>query len=408
MTGLKFDEGYVIMLFVRAFLYLLKGGTKVGKDLRGKELGIGLSQRQDGRYQARFESAHKELNGDRIRVCKTFKKLVDARNWLAESKYKDAHSYVTVSATISVREIFNLMIDTTKKGKVKDSTLQQYTQTYNSMVDRWIGTMSIQQVKMLQIQQLLNVGADEGYSEGTLQNTRSLLYMLFDFACANDIIDKNPVNKLCQVPKVASKNQRIKVLSPELEEKFLKSIYKTVNYGFSVFILNTGMRFGEVASLTWKDIDFNNMEINVNKTTWYDNDEKKLKISPPKSKSGIRMIPITPKALEILQNQRRLHDSKIVSFEYGDLVFPSRNGTPMRHNNLDSAIRVFCKRNNEPRFSAHTLRHTFATRCVEAGMDYKVLQEILGHSSLRMTMDTYVHPGNETKHNEMQKVFMAM
>lgn len=408
MIGLKFDEEYVIMLFVRAFLCLLKGGTKVGKDLRGKELGIGLSQRQDGRYQARFESAHKELNGDRIRVCKTFKKLVDARNWLAESKYKDAHSYVTVSATISVREIFNLMIDTTKKGKVKDSTLQQYTQTYNSMVDRWIGTMSIQQIKMLQIQQLLNVGADEGYSEGTLQNTRSLLYMIFDFACANDIIDKNPVNKLCQVPKVTSKNQRIKVLSPELEKKFLKSIYKTVNYGFSVFILNTGMRFGEVASLTWKDIDFNNMEINVNKTTWYDNNEKKLKISPPKSKSGIRMIPITPKALEILQNQRRLHDSKIVSFEYGDLVFPSRNGTPMRHNNLDSAIRVFCKRNNEPRFSAHTLRHTFATRCVEAGMDYKVLQEILGHSSLRMTMDTYVHPGNETKHSEMQKVFMAM
>lgn len=114
---------------------------------------------------------------------------------------------------------------------------------------------------------------------------------------------------------------------------------------------------------------------------------------------------LTQEAIKILQNQReKLRKLKVIPIEYSDLVFLNRNGTPTKNSAYDTKLFYYCGKAEIPRFSMHTLRHTFATRCIEAGMRPKTLQMILGHSNIGITMNLYVHVTEEEKTKEAESI----
>lgn len=188
-------------------------------------------------------------------------------------------------------------------------------------------------------------------------------------------------------------------------------------------MLQTGLRAGEVGALSWDNVDFDNRKIYVRKTLLQAKSKGGFYFGPPKSKQSIREIPMTEEAYRVLKDQyieqkKMMLRSSNWTDEYQGLVFTTVNGHPVGQstfrlslvrvvNNINIDLEANGKERMEPIYM-HALRHTFATRCIENGMQPKVLQKIMGHSTLAVTMDLYVHVTDELRVQEMKKMDVAI
>lgn len=164
--------------------------------------------------------------------------------------------------------------------------------------------------------------------------------------------------------------------------------------------LNTGLRIGEVCALSWDDIDFERQIFHIRSTvarvkSMDSGVNSKLIIDKPKTKSSLRDIPIPSKLLTILVSMKKQSKGKYVVSAENSFVSP-RTYEYRYHKILDEY--------NIPSVNYHTLRHTFATRCIEVGVDVKTLSEILGHANVSITLNTYVHSSMELKRQQLEKL----
>lgn len=392
----------------------------MGKDLKGKELGVGLNQRKDGRYQARFT----DTNGKRCE--KNFTKITDARNWLSESKYK---SNLLNSCNMTVDEWFGFWINNYKEGIVADNTKRNYYCRYKYNIQKAIGNMSLTDVKQIHCQKILNKMFDDGkYSYGTIDLTMITLHAIFKGAVENGYINKNPADNLKLRRKDMDDDENNRRVLSRLEQKdFIEYAKRSIYYNAFILVLETGLRCGEVGGLQWSDIDMNKGYLYVKRTLLQDSKKGGFYFGSPKSKSSKRKIPLTNEAKEALINQQKLQyklrlQSDEWHNEWDGLVFTTINGNPVGASTFRiTMIRIVKNINKDREADAlggeyktfehcymHSLRHTFATRCIEKGVQPKTLQKILGHSSIQVTMDLYVHVTEEHMDNELQKMNVAI
>lgn len=386
----------------------------MGKDLKGKELGVGLNQRKDGRYQARFT----KFNGQRSE--KNFVKVTEARSWLNEQRYLDS---IIATGDMTVDEWYNYWIENFKDGIVKDNTTKNYKQRYKYNIKSEIGFIKLQEIRQLHCQKILNNMFDSGrYSNGTMELTQITLHALFKGAVENDYLQKNPAENL-KLKRRDNDNEERRVLTRQ-EQKIFKEYAKNTLYNNAYcLVLETGLRAGEIGGLQWNDIDFENGVINVQRTILQDAQKGGFYFGTPKTKKSKRKIPLTNEAISILNNQKMLQSklkmkSKNWHSDWDGLVFTTVNGNPVGASTFRSMmIRIVKNINFDRQCSAqngvyeefqhcymHSLRHTFATRCIENGVQPKTLQKILGHSNLSTTMDLYVHVTDEQIFAEINKM----
>lgn len=155
--------------------------------------------------------------------------------------------------------------------------------------------------------------------------------------------------------------------------------------------LFTGIRLGEVCSLKWADIDQNRGLLHVNRTVQrIESKEGPTKTvlleSPPKSVFSKRVIPMTDSLLSLL-----------IKFKREGQEYVLQKNRPMEPRTYQNHFKKYLKQIDAPNYNFHVLRHTFATNCVDSGMDIKSLSEILGHSNVQITLNRYVHPSMDTK-----------
>ena len=370
----------------------------MGKSLKGKELGTGITQRKDGRYSAKFKSK----SGKRIE--KYFDKLAEARKWLAEAKYEDSHGDISSSTDMTVDVWFNYWITEIKAKTVRWSTLSSYKDRYNKNIKEIIGNMLVSDVKPMHCQNVLNVMDNNGYVGSSMARTKATLSAMFSDACENGLIAVNPVTKSVKCPKKPEKNTR--VLTLDEQERFLTAAKESVNYKHFLFILQTGVRSSELRGLKWDDVDFQNRIIHIRRNVTHDSNNNRFITGELKTSSGQRDIPMTKTAYDLLMDikgQQAVKKNRVIQFEFADHVFLNRSGKLLPNSNYDRYLEKICDKAGIERISMHTLRHTFATRCIESGMKPKTLQKILGHANISMTMDLYVHVTEDEKEKEMQK-----
>ena len=373
----------------------------MGKDLKGKEIGDGIYQQPNGTYCARFVDKFGR------RKSKRSKKLQEVRQWIADATYIDEHSDLDQATDMIVDAWFDYWISI-KKQTVRPNTVRNYSERYERNIKDVIGKKLLTEVKPIHCQTIFSKMAEEGYKTTTIYQTRIALYNMLEFARENDVLITNPCKKSAK-SDMGKPSAKKEALTIDVQKKFLEAV---VGYSYENqyrFVLQTGLRTGELIGLKWSDIDFENRTMKIERSMEYRYKVGEWRVGPPKSKSGYRTIPLTDEAIRILENQRAKNKKlKLIPIEWNDTVFLCRNGTPVKNSTYDTGLFKYCDRVGIPHFSMHVLRHTFATRCIEGGMKPKTLQKILGHSNIGITMNLYVHITEDEKHREIDLVADAL
>lgn len=358
----------------------------MGKDLKGKELEKGIRQKSDGKYYARFVS----VTGKRPE--KSFVKLQEAKLWLEEQRYLDKHSQLGITNNITLNAWYDYWEHNIINKSVRNTTVIIYRNSYNRLIKPVIGHMQLSNIKPIHCQEVINKGFDR-YALNSVRQAMLVMKQLFDTAVDNELILSTPLTRTVKFPQ--KKTQERRVFSATEQKAFVdyvtpsKFIYKEQ----MLFVLETGLRCGELMGLKWSDVDFERRCIRIRRTLVFISDKKIFEEHSPKTASGNRIIPLTDIAYQILWHRRQ----QKIMYQY---VFQATDHI-VRAGSYDESLQSICKRLGIKPISMHGLRHSFATRCIENGMNPKTLQKIMGHSALSVTMDLYVHVTEETLFNEV-------
>ena len=386
----------------------------MGKNNKGKELGKGILQKKDGKYLARFTSR----TGKRRE--KTFSTVPEARNWLDDARYEDRHGDYSVPSEFTVDQWFDFWINNIVCD-LAPNTRRNYRERYKHNIQPVIGKLRIVNVKPMHCKKVLH-NMESTYAGSTIKQTYISMGTMFRSAVLNDIIDRHPMDGVRYTKPVRAVSD-IKYLTVEEQTRFLATAKRSHNYRQYALLLETGLRTGELIGLTWDEIDLNKRTLTVSKTMEYRHKQGYWRAGPPKTLASYRTIPLTNRAYEILEelynerDERKQSDDLDQTLDYinlmtgetktlvmRNLVFINwRTGMPNKNSSYDTHLYKLCDEAGIKRFCMHALRHTYATRAIERGVQPKALQQLLGHASLQTTMDRYVHVTDEYMLNAVRQ-----
>lgn len=385
----------------------------MGKDLDGKELGPGIAQKKSGRYEARYVDRF----GNRKSV--SGRNLKDVKKRFNEAIYENDKE-INIRDSLKLDDWYEKWMNVYKYNVIRDSTKAGYNIVYKKHISPILGKFYIKDITNLQIRELIKSLDKQGYKYETKNKVRILLLDMFNKAMIDDFIYKNPAKGI----SVKRDDHSVQVLSIEDQIAFFDCCKGTFYDNFFVLAVSTGMRIGEIAALRWEDVDLGKKVIHVKRTLVYqkyDTDTcKTFHFEPPKTKTSYRSVPINNQCEIALKKQymqknivrEKAPKEKKVEDKFKDLLFTTKYNTPLNSQIMVDAIKKIVYEINKTRsyvdemevFSCHCFRHTFATRCFEAGIQPKTIQSYLGHATLQMTMDLYTTLFNEYMSSEMNKL----
>jgi len=371
--------------------------------------GENIYKRSDGRWEGRYVKFIDEISGKkkyRSIYGKTYsevkKKLIAAKqtvilNEIPKTKFK-------------LTEWFHIWLYQYAKLNVKDSTFSNYYYCIRNHIIPQLGEMDLKQLSTINLQMFFNgkllngrIDGKGGLSSKSVRDIYTILSASLKQAVDNNLIDKNPCSNI-KIP--TDKYNSIRVLSVEEQKLIENAVLHSEHYlSTSVILaLYTGLRLGEVCALQWKDVDLSNAILKVSsnlqriKLVPYNEKKKtRLVLGTPKSSSSIRDIPFSRGLCHYLSMKRSLNQSyKFVVCNHEENFVDPRT--------VQSYFKKVTDQVGIKSASFHTLRHTFATRAIEVGMDVKSVSEILGHADISITLKKYVHSLTEHKRTQMQKI----
>ena len=398
-------------------------------DSNRTRLKTGETQRPNGTYAYRWSTP----DGKRHSIyAPTLEKLREQEEQIIVDKHDGIRSDVK---SITVNEMFNLWCQL-KRG-IKDSTFKNYIYMYELFVKPTFGKKKLVQVKKSDVRRFYNQLIDDKVLKpSTVDVIHNIVHQVFQIAVDDDMIRSNPAANMLREIKMAhgSEIEKRKALTLEQEELFLGYLARTSKYQhwYPVFYImaNTGMRVGEITGLRWCDVDLEEGTISVNHTLVnYDHRENNggrkgcyFNCHSPKTKAGVRTVPMMDFVKEAFEKERAYQEEAEIHCTvtvdgYTDFIFVNRFGECQHQGTLNKAIRriirdcndeVLAKNPNStvllPRFSCHTLRHTFTTRMCEAGVNIKVIQDALGHSDISTTLNIYADVTKELRKSEFENL----
>ena len=293
-----------------------------------------------------------------------------------------------------------------KKCELKPSTIQSYEDKIRNHIKKHLAPIKLQYLTSDHIQKMINNMVEQKLSYRTIEYSIKILKSMLKEAVIRQLIIRN-VAEGVRLPKKTQKKMRI------IPEKdiicFIDECKKESRLGLPlVFLVYTGLRIGELQALKWENIDFNNKSIHIKESlkrvkTNYSNDDKpktEIMIGTPKTEKSDRHLPMYDILERILKKQQiyQLEDKLKIGEIYNNsngFVFTNDIGSHLDYNTIRRALGRVLKACNMSNISLHSLRHTFASLGYKKGIDLKIMQELLGHSTLSVTANIYTQIENE-------------
>ncbi len=393
------------------------------KDNKNRVLKEGEYQRSCGTYEFKWRDKRgKRHSISAITLEELREKEVDVLRDIIDGVRADKN-------TLTVNDMYNSWVQL-KKG-LKDNTFSNYKYMYQMFVEPDFGKTKIVDLKRSDVRAFYNYLADERHIKvNTIDSIHTVLHQVLELAVEDEYLRYNPSdNALKELKKARNfeieKRRALTVPEQELFEVFLSKQGQYHRwYPIFTIMLWTGMRVGEICGLRWEDIDLDDETISVNHTlVYYDKRGEErcgFAINTPKTRAGERIIPMLPKVKEAFlmekayQEEAGLRSTAVVD-GYRNFIFVNRFGNVQHQGTLNKALRriirdcnfeVLDKVHKEdaillPKFSDHSLRHTFCTRLSEAGVNLRAIMDIMGHSDSETTLQIYTEATKEFKRAEL-------
>lgn len=414
-------------LVERVLFVVMKGVLNMAierrKDNKNRILREGEYQRTSGTYEFKW----RDKRGNRhsisaITLEELREKELDVLRDVLDGVRADKNN-------LTINDLFDSWVQL-KRG-LKDNTFSNYKYMYRQFVEPDFGKNKLVDLKRSDIRGFYNYLADERHVKvNTIDNIHTVLHQVLELGVEDDYLRYNPSDNALKELKKAhnfdiEKRKALTIKEQEIFENFLgKQGQYHRWYPIFVIMLWTGMRVGEITGLRWCDIDLDEEIINVNHTlVYYDKQSEErctFAINTPKTKAGERIIPMVPKVKKAFLIEKQYQEevgikSKAVVDGFRDFIFINRFGNVQHQGTLNKALRRIIRDCNYeildkntrddvvilPKFSNHSLRHTFTTRMCEAGVNIKAMQEILGHADAETTMDIYAEATKDLKRSEI-------
>ena len=363
-----------------------------------------IYKRKDGRWEGRYIAKY-DLNGKAKYASVYSKSYLDVKHRLIEKKQMIQIN--EKNTNITFEKILYMWLDN-RQLKLKLQTYSKYKRLIETHIIPVIGTINIEKVNSTLINKFLfeksesgNLKSNTGLSPSYVKTMSFILTSSLQFAekegfCIhyrNDIVRLSKIQKSFDVLTVH-------------EQKLLESyIEKSKNHiGIGIMLsLYAGLRIGEVCGLKWEDVDLSAKTIHIHRTVcrlnMNDSEKNKpktmLMLGDAKTLSSDRIIPIPEKLIPIFLQLRTNYTEFVISGKTYPYMDPRTIQYAFKKCLIDCGVRTI---------NYHTLRHTFATRCIESGMDIKSLSEILGHASVNITLNTYVHSSMDHKRKQIDEM----
>lgn len=379
------------------------------KDSKGRVLKKGESERKDGRYQYRYNDVfgtRKTVYANGLNELRDLEKQIE----------KDIGDGIDYSkGQMTVYELVERYLSL-KQG-VRYNTRIGYNFVSNLLRKEPFSRLKVSNVKMPDAQKWIIKMYNDGKGYSTLASICGVVKPAFQMACNEDAIRKNPFDfKITDV--VPNNSKKREALTEDEQIEWLSFIKNDKTYckyyDEFVVLLNTGMRVSEFCGLTSKDLDFNNRKINVDHQLVRERNGKYY-VEKTKTQAGCRFIPMTNEVFQslkrIIENRPKLKIEPFVD-GYTGFILVDKNGNPKIALHIENEIRWSLEKYkklfpNKPPIivTPHVLRHTFCTNMINAGMDAKRLQYLMGHSDVSTTLNIYTHMGYEKASEQMLRIY---
>ena len=319
--------------------------------------------------------------------------------------YEKTQRHEIIARKETVNTYIERWLENVKRHTMKPASYDRLERTYNRQIKHSpVGRSQLGSLTSMEIQALIN-SYTSSLAYSTLKKVYDLLNNCFRYAVAVRDIGYNPVDGV-QLPKqenMAIQPKEIEILSSEDLAKLEKAQYCLYSSGEPrywyasayVLIANTGLRSGEALGLTWDKINFKTKTLTVsqnasrikNRDGINAHGSKQIIVST-KTRSGTRQVPLNDKALAALSHLKELHDRKRI---HSNFVICTSTGKMVVQSSFYHIFQNMQRSLGITPVTIHALRHTFASQLIEANVDIKVVSQLLGHSSVKITYDTYVH-----------------
>lgn len=368
--------------------------------------GENIYKRKDGRWEGRYikgrninnKAKYGYVYAHSYREVKD--KLMKAKFLLGDAALTKEFSQEKTLLFHSVAEEWLQITQT----QLKDSTIMKYDNLLNLYILPVFGDFEIKQITTEHAEkfanELLTTGGvqKKGLSPKTVSNTICLLRGILKYASHKE----NVVTGNLQSIQIKRSTKEMRVFSSKEQEKLCQYLYQhrnNRNIGI-LLCLFTGIRIGEVCALRWEDISLSEQTIYIHQTmqriqSKNTKNKTKIIVTTPKSQCSIRTIPLPENLAKILAECSEEQTGYFLTEDADKFVEPRT---------MQNHFKKVLKENSIDTANFHVLRHTFATRCVELGFDIKSLSVILGHASVNITMNRYVHPSMNLKRENMQRL----
>lgn len=366
-----------------------------------------IRKRKDGKWLVTFPTGIYKEDGKREYVYKYCVTQAEAAEKLRELQMEKAMGVCQGKSAVKTGAWIDTWIEKHKSPKLAPATLTSYRNNARIHIKPYVGEIPLRELSTYHIQRMLD---GIGGSLSTFIKNYNIIHGALEKAVELGMIPRNPCKGVA-FPK--DDKRKMRVLTKEEQKRFIMALDGEYYRAMFLTYLYTGMRMGEGIPLQWKDIDLEKRTLRVNKKAIVAHDYNKHEAIQVvqdfcKTKSSKRTIAITAGLVAVLREHKetmmKLAEDMGEEWSEESLVFRNSRGNMVYSRNLQEVLyRIYDKAEIEGA-TMHTLRHSYATRCFEAGVDIKAISEQLGHANVKTTYNIYVHLLEDTKAKEIDKL----